>query len=77
MQISRNCFCKTLTVLPSDRSHNSIRYLPINIDGALAAVFYDLDFPPVLGKAIFITGRVAGVFNLTDELNEKNHQGIS
>ena len=38
-----------------------IRPLPINIDGALSAVLYDLGFPPQIGKLVFIIGRVAGV----------------
>jgi len=38
-----------------------IRQLPINIDGALAAVLYDLGFSPLFGKFIFIIGRVAGL----------------
>lgn len=38
-----------------------IKPLPINIDGALAAVLYDLGFPPIFGKFIFIIGRVAGL----------------
>jgi citrate synthase len=44
------------------------RKLPINIDGALAAVLFDLGFPPALGKLIFIIGRVAG---LTAEVLEE------
>lgn len=35
--------------------------LPVNIDGALAAVLYDLGFPPAFGKLVFIIGRVAGL----------------
>jgi len=42
-------------------AHEQIRPLPINIDGALSAVLYDLGFPPQLGKLIFIIGRLAGV----------------
>jgi citrate synthase len=38
-----------------------IRPLPVNIDGALAAVLFDLGFPPVFGKLVFIVGRVAGI----------------
>lgn len=38
-----------------------IKPLPINIDGALAAVLYDLGFPPAFGKLVFIIGRVAGI----------------
>ena len=43
--------------------------LPINIDGALAAVLFDLGFPPAFGKLIFIIGRVAG---LTAEVYEEH-----
>jgi len=38
-----------------------IKPLPINIDGALAAVLHDLGFPPLFGKLVFIIGRVAGL----------------
>ena len=46
-----------------------IKPLPINIDGALAAILYDLSFPPSAGKLIFIVGRVAG---LTAEVAEEH-----
>lgn len=45
-----------------------VKPLPINIDGALAAVLYDLGFPPAFGKLVFIIGRVAG---LTAEVAEE------
>lgn len=45
-----------------------IKPLPLNIDGALAAVLHDLSFPPRAGKFIFIIGRVAG---LTAEVAEE------
>lgn len=45
-----------------------IKPLPINIDGALAAVLYDLGFPALFGKLVFILGRVAG---LTAEVAEE------
>jgi citrate synthase len=38
-----------------------IRSLPINIDGALSAVLYDLGFSPEVAKLVFIIGRVTGV----------------
>jgi citrate synthase len=38
-----------------------IKPLPLNIDGALAAVLYDLGFPPMIGKLFFIISRVAGL----------------
>jgi len=39
----------------------AIKPLPINIDGALAAVLFDLGFPAAAGKLVFIVGRVAGL----------------
>ena len=42
--------------------------LPINIDGALAAVLHDLGFPPPFGRLVFLIGRVAG---LTAEVAEE------
>lgn len=38
-----------------------VKALPINIDGSLAALLYDLGFPPEAGKLIFIIARVAGI----------------
>jgi citrate synthase len=38
-----------------------IKPLPINVDGALAAILYDLGFEPSAGKLMFIIGRVAGL----------------
>ena len=38
-----------------------IKPLPINIDGALAALLFDLGFPSQAGKLLFIVGRVAGI----------------
>ena len=45
-----------------------VKPLPINIDGALAAVLFDMGFPPAFGKLVFIIGRVAG---LTAEVAEE------
>lgn len=42
--------------------------VPINVDGALAAVLYDLGFPAVFGRLVFLIGRVAG---LTAEVAEE------
>jgi citrate synthase len=38
-----------------------IKPLPINIDGALAAILIDLGFPPMVGMLLFIVARVAGL----------------
>jgi citrate synthase len=45
-----------------------VRPLPINIDGALAAVLHDMGFSPPFGRLVFIIGRVAG---LTAEVAEE------
>ena len=46
-----------------------IKPLPLNIDGVLAAVLYDLGFPPSFGRLAFIIGRVAGLSaEITEEL---------
>ncbi len=37
------------------------RKLPLNVDGALAALLVDLDFPPELGNAFFVIARVTGL----------------
>ncbi len=35
--------------------------LPINVDGAIAALLRDLDFPPRFGNAFFIIARIPGL----------------
>lgn len=45
-----------------------IKPLPLNIDGALAAVLHDMGFTPPAGRFLFIVGRVAG---LTAEVAEE------
>jgi citrate synthase len=58
-------FMQALEKVAGDRG----KVLPINIDGALAAILYDLGFPSALGKLLFIIGRVAG---LTAEVAEEH-----
>jgi citrate synthase len=38
-----------------------LKPIPLNIDGALAAVLFDLGLPSMVGKLMFIVGRVAGL----------------
>jgi citrate synthase len=38
-----------------------IKPIPLNIDGALAAILTDLGLPAMVGKLLFIVGRVAGL----------------
>ncbi|MDQ7842743.1 MAG: citryl-CoA lyase [Armatimonadota bacterium] len=37
------------------------RRIPMNIDGATAVVFCELDFPPALGRGLFILSRAVGI----------------
>ena len=50
-------FARALEIAIASR----IKPIPLNIDGALAAVLTDLGLPPMFGKLIFIVGRVAGL----------------
>ncbi len=39
----------------------AIKPLPLNIDGALAAILHDMRFPAAFGRFLFVIGRVAGI----------------
>jgi citrate synthase len=39
----------------------TIKPMPINVDGAIAGVLYDLGYAPTAAKLIFIVGRTAGL----------------
>jgi citrate synthase len=43
------------------------RTLPVNIDGAIAAVCGDLGIPPTIADALFIISRVPGIAAHADE----------
>jgi citrate synthase len=45
-----------------------VKPMALNVDGALAAVLYDMGFEPVFARLLFIVGRVAG---LTAEVMEE------
>jgi len=49
-------------------ARTTIKPLPMNVDGALAAILHDMGFPPPAGRFLFIVGRVAG---LTAEVAEE------
>jgi citrate synthase len=40
---------------------DAVKPLPINVDGAIAAVLHDIGYPPITAKLIFIVGRTAGL----------------
>jgi citrate synthase len=50
-------FARALEAAVRDR----IKPIPLNIDGALAAILVDLGLPSMVGKLLFIVGRVAGL----------------
>jgi citrate synthase len=50
-------FARALETAVRDR----IKPIPLNIDGALAAILIDLGLPSMVGKLMFIVGRVAGL----------------
>ena len=39
----------------------AVKPLPVNVDGAIAAVLHDIGYPPITAKLIFIVGRTAGL----------------
>ena len=45
--------------------------LPINVDGALAAILYDLEIPPHLGNAFFMIARTPGLVAQISEEKER------
>lgn len=61
----------TLVQALRDEASRRIRPLPINVDGALAAVLLDLGFPPSAARFVFLVGRVAG---LTAQVAEELHR---
>ena len=44
-----------------DAIRTQLKPIPLNIDGALAAILVDLGLPSMVGKLLFIVGRVAGL----------------
>jgi len=61
----------TLIEALREEASRRIRPLPINVDGALAAVLLDLGFEPVAARFFFMVGRVAG---LTAQVAEEMHR---
>lgn len=56
---------------------SKIKPLPINIDGVLAAVLFDLGFPSTFGRLAFIIGRVAGLSaQISEELTREKPMRI-
>jgi citrate synthase len=45
--------------------------LPINIDGAMAAILLEVDFPPGLANALFMVARITGILAHAQEEQER------
>src|SRR3989344_1572910 len=50
-----------LEKLAGELNHGYAKNLPINIDGAIAAVLMDLGFDPLVGNCVFAIGRLSGL----------------
>lgn len=65
MSLARNVFKAregvTFMLAVEDAVAAQIRPMPMNVDGALAAVLFDLGFPPMFARLIFMIGRIAGL----------------
>ena len=62
--------------MPEGHGHDR-QPLPLNIDGVLAAVLFDLGFPASFGRLAFIIGRVAGLSaEITEELEREKPMRI-
>lgn len=54
-------YCELAEAIGAELSARKGRALPLNVDGASAALLLSLGFPSEAGKAVFIIGRVAGI----------------
>ena len=54
-------YAKIASLMEAKLAELSSRKLPLNVDGAIAAVLCDLGFEPSVGNAFFIMARVAGM----------------
>ncbi|MBT4941535.1 MAG: citryl-CoA lyase [Candidatus Magasanikbacteria bacterium] len=54
-------YCALVETVHKELNAISSKPLPINVDGAIAAILCDMDFSPIEGNAIFLIGRVPGL----------------
>ena len=67
--------CAVAMQVEKELNKISSKAVPLNIDGAMAAVLADMDFDPKIMKGIFITARVPGlVAHIYEEI--KNDTGL-
>lgn len=63
---------RAVEVLMTERRDRDGRVLPINIDGAIAAVCGDLGLAPSVAEALFIISRVPGIAAHAEEERERH-----
>ena len=54
-------YCALAETVHKELNAISSKPLPINVDGAIAAILCDMDFSPIEGNAMFLIGRVPGL----------------
>jgi citrate synthase len=60
-------------VMASEAVRGAGAALPVNIDGAIAALCGDLGIPPAVANALFIISRVPGIAAQAEEERERQH----
>ena len=65
-------YCKLAEEIESELEKQKGKKLCLNIDGAIAALMLEMEFPPSLGKAFFIIPRTVGLCaHVNEELTEE------
>lgn len=54
-------YCELAKAIEAELAGRKNRALPLNVDGAIAALLLAMNFPAEAGKAIFLIGRIAGI----------------
>ena len=54
-------YCELAEAIEAELAERKKRALPLNVDGAIAALLLSMNFPTESGKAIFLIGRIAGI----------------
>ncbi len=65
-------YCKFSVQVETSLNAVSSKKLPLNIDGAIAAILLDMGFDPIHAKGVFLIGRVPG---LIAHIHEEMTQG--
>lgn len=53
--------CELAEAIEAELAKRKNRALPLNVDGAVAALLLAMGFPAEAGKAVFLIGRIAGI----------------